>query len=60
MSACTNCKQPMGCSCQRRVASDGRSVCSTCQAAYEKNLKTLKQSTPGPSPNNVNVFYKAP
>lgn len=61
-----NCGTSMGCSCQRRVASDGKSCCSSCISAYEVNLKNKITVTPNPTkpnstaPTNVNVFYKAP
>lgn len=42
MSACPNCGIKLGCSCQRRTASDGTSVCSSCVIAYEEKLKTNK------------------
>ena len=62
MSACLNCGTKLGCGCQKRVASDGKSVCATCLGKYEQSLKTLKQATSntGTAPTNVNVFYKAP
>jgi len=53
----------MGCSCQRRVASDGKTCCSSCISAYELNLQKKITVTPKSSstaPTNVNVFYKAP
>ncbi len=52
----------MGCSCQRRVASDGKSVCGTCIAEYEKKIKgtAVQKPTNSTAPTNVNVFYKAP
>ena len=62
MSACLNCGVSMGCSCQRRVASDGKSVCGTCMAEYEKKIKgtAVQKPTNSTAPTNVNVFYKAP
>ena len=52
----------MGCSCQRRVASDGKSVCGSCVTAYEKKIKdtTVQKPTNSTTPSNVTVFYKAP
>lgn len=62
MSACLNCGTKLSCGCQKRTASDGKSVCGTCLAGYESNLK--KSGTPptvNPTTNtNVNVFYKKP
>ena len=44
MSTCPNCKARITCGCQKRKASDGRQVCSTCISKYEAALK-LKDST---------------
>lgn len=33
----------MGCSCQRRVASNGAAVCANCITAYEQSIKTQPQ-----------------
>lgn len=63
MSACLNCGTSLGCSCQKRVASDGKSVCANCISAYEKKIvNTIAVQKPSSStaPTNVNVFYKAP
>ncbi len=38
-SKCTHCNKVLSCGCQRRRASDGTQVCSTCVAAYEAKLK---------------------
>jgi hypothetical protein len=35
---CPNCKAAITCGCQKRKASDGKEVCSSCLAYYEKNL----------------------
>ena len=63
MSACLNCGSSLGCSCQKRVASDGKSVCANCITAYEVNLKKKTQTPPKPNsttPTNVSVSYNAP
>jgi len=62
MSTCLNCGTKLGCSCQRRVASDGKAVCASCITAYEVSLKSKNDPKPnsGTAPTNVNVFYKAP
>lgn len=39
---CPNCSANITCGCQRRVASDGKSVCTNCQAIYEKKLAEKK------------------
>ena len=54
---CSNCKSTLGCACQKRVASNGASVCATCLTNYEASLKGLNVPKPG-SPQ-VRVF-KAP
>jgi len=38
MAQCSNCRTKLGCGCQRKTASDGRSVCVTCAAKYEYEL----------------------
>lgn len=35
---CPNCKAAITCGCQKRTASDGKQVCSSCLPAYEKHL----------------------
>jgi hypothetical protein len=39
MATCANCKNKMSCGCQKRTASDGKSVCSKCATSYEAGLK---------------------
>jgi len=39
MATCSNCKNKMSCGCQKRAASDGKSVCSKCVTSYEAGLK---------------------
>lgn len=56
MSACLNCNKKLSCGCQKRTASDGKSVCSNCLSNYERNLKANGVVTPSP---RVTVF-KAP
>lgn len=36
---CTNCNSKLSCGCQKRTASDGKQVCSSCVNAYEQRLK---------------------
>tara|TARA_R100001460_G_scaffold90642_1_gene132331 strand:- start:613 stop:768 length:156 start_codon:yes stop_codon:yes gene_type:complete len=38
-STCKHCGKKLSCGCQRRRASDGTQVCSTCVASYEEKLK---------------------
>lgn len=40
---CPNCAKPITCGCQKKVASDGKQVCSNCVAAYEQMLRNLKK-----------------
>jgi hypothetical protein len=42
-SKCINCGKILGCSCQRRVASDGKNCCKGCLAIYETSL-TVKRN----------------
>ena len=39
---CPNCNNAITCGCQKRVASDGKQVCSTCLALYEQQLAAKK------------------
>jgi len=56
MSACLNCNKKLSCGCQKRTASDGKSVCSNCLSNYERNLKANGVVV---TPQRVTVF-KAP
>ena len=40
MSTCPNCNTKLSCGCQKRTASNGTQVCSTCLGSYESNLKS--------------------
>lgn len=40
---CPNCNAPLSCGCQKRVASNGAQVCSSCVAAYERKLADSKK-----------------
>lgn len=61
---CNNCKTPLGCSCQKKTASNGASVCANCIGTYEAGLKGLKAPAPAqPSnskPTGVHVLYNGP
>lgn len=48
MNECPNCKNPLGCSCQLRTASNGQTVCTACIGDYEKliNPQAFVQSEP--------------
>ena len=60
-SICQNCRTKLSCGCQKRTASNGTSVCSTCLNSYELSINKLYKATPNPStkdtaPSNVHVF----
>lgn len=44
MSKCLNCGAKLSCGCQKRTASDGKSVCTGCLASYETSLRGKKAS----------------
>lgn len=43
MSSCLNCNRKLSCGCQKRKASDGKSVCSNCLSTYEAKIKEVKK-----------------
>jgi PIN domain nuclease of toxin-antitoxin system len=51
MATCLNCKKNLSCGCQKKIASDGKSVCATCITLYEINInkKILNPIQPTPS-----------
>lgn len=40
---CPNCKSPITCGCQKRVTTDGKSVCTKCVNNYEAALKEVEK-----------------
>lgn len=50
MQQCNNCKTPLGCTCAKRIASDGTSCCATCVATYEAKIQAIKNATPPKQP----------
>ena len=54
MSACPNCNTKLSCGCQKRTATNGAQVCSTCIGSYESNLRSGLQAKITPS--TVKVF----
>jgi len=61
MSAiCPNCQARLSCGCQKRTASNGAQVCSTCLASYETGLRTKAVPVKGNAPTNVKVLYHGP
>ena len=43
---CLNCKSPITCGCQKREASDGKTVCTKCIEKYEAAVKEAKEKKP--------------
>ena len=43
-STCPNCNHVITCGCQKRTASDGKTVCSFCINTYEDRLKIQQQA----------------
>lgn len=39
---CPNCQSKLSCGCQKRIATDGKEVCSSCVTTYENNLTKQK------------------
>lgn len=44
MAKCLNCGTVLSCGCQKRKASDGKSVCKACIGRYEQSLKKTKKA----------------
>jgi hypothetical protein len=44
MQNCTNCGAQISCGCQKRTATDGKAVCTSCVTAYEANLAQLNNN----------------
>lgn len=40
---CPNCNAKITCGCQKRIASDGKQVCTNCVALYEQKVKSAKK-----------------
>ena len=52
---CPNCNTALSCGCQRRTASDGKEVCSSCVQAYEHNLQIQRQNVANNNTSYNNV-----
>ena len=52
MAICQNCKREMGCGCNKRTASDGKSCCSNCLASYEISLNGKPKTNIRPQYHN--------
>ncbi len=42
---CPNCNSKLTCGCQKKVASDGKQVCTNCVTTYENKLKAQQKKT---------------
>lgn len=61
MIKCQNCQASLSCGCQKRTASNGKSVCANCIVAYENSLKLLQKKNQIPeAPKNVSILYNKP
>jgi transcription elongation factor Elf1 len=66
MSTCLNCGKKLSCGCQKKTASDGKSVCSSCLTQYNESLKQTPVVRSAPQENtwgkdrynNLNKFIK--
>lgn len=63
MSQCSNpkCRAKLSCGCQRRIASDGASVCTNCVASYERDivLNRQKKANPTDAINNPSLIINS-
>lgn len=53
MATCQNCNKKLSCGCQKRNASDGKSVCTSCIGNYEMTIKKNIQVTKPTQLTNV-------
>lgn len=60
MSACLNCGTKLSCGCQKRVASDKKSVCATCLSSYETSLKNGTPYIPVQKINPTSKVFRKP
>ena len=40
---CPNCNTKLSCGCQKKLASDGKQVCTSCLQGYETIIKVSKE-----------------
>lgn len=64
MSQCPNCKTKLSCGCQKRVAKDGKQVCTKCITTYNSQVLQNKQvqkniTITDESVNQVKTFKQA-
>jgi transcription elongation factor Elf1 len=61
MATCQNCNKKLSCGCQKRTASDGKSVCSNCLGKYEMGIKkTLTQNAATTTVNKLTHVWRTP
>ena len=61
MSTCPNCGSNLTCGCQKRVATDGTSVCTMCLNSYNSHIANKKQgSSPNNEASNITLKYNPP
>jgi hypothetical protein len=53
MANCPNCKKKLSCGCQKRQATDGKTVCSGCLKTYEADLLQRKKTSNTSQTNQV-------
>lgn len=42
---CPNCDKKLTCGCQKKVASNGKPVCTNCLSSYEAKLKIIQSNS---------------
>ena len=66
---CPNCQSQLSCGCQKRKASDGKEVCTSCLTFYEASLGNTPKpldatlSIPNPTdttPTDIKITYTPP
>lgn len=51
---CSNCGAKLSCGCQKRVATDGKTCCTSCVGNYNNSLKRAPQQGASMAPN-INI-----
>lgn len=54
---CPNCKTKLSCGCQKRTASNGATVCTSCLPAYEAQLKNKINTKASTDPSHINIIF---
>lgn len=42
---CLNCNAKLSCGCQKKVATDGKQVCSSCLTSYQKKINAANATS---------------